>query len=73
MLIPGWKYNLNVVKNIKGTEDFLDLPDSAKNCQLESYEKCTTRSIVDRIFDNCKCLPLKMKTPENEKASTKNS
>ena len=72
VLSPGWKYNLNVVKNIKGTENFMDLADSVKDCQKEPYDNCTTKNFVDRVIQSCKCLPLKMKTPENEKASTKN-
>ena len=67
MLTPGWNYNLNVVKNIRGTEGFLALPDSVKDCQLEPYDNCTTRSYVDRVIQNCNCLPLKMRINENEK------
>ena len=67
MLTPGWKYNLNVVKNIKGTKDFLDLADSVKDCQLEPYDNCTTRNYVDRVMQSCNCMPLKMRTGENEK------
>ena len=67
MLTPGWEYNLNVVKNIKGTEDFFALPDSVKDCQFEPYDNCTTRSFVERVIQSCKCLPLKMRTKENEK------
>ena len=60
MLSPGWKYNLNVIKHINGTEDFLAQSDSEKNCQLESQDNCTTRSYVDRVTDKCGCLPLSM-------------
>ena len=62
MLTPGWKYNLNVVKNIKGTKSFLDLSDSVKDCQTEPYNNCTTRSYVERVTQECGCLPLSMKT-----------
>ena len=59
-LSPGWEYNLNAIKNIVGTEDFLNLPDSSKNCQTETYDNCTTRSYVDRVIRKCGCLPLSM-------------
>ena len=67
LLTPGWKYNLNVVKSIKGTENFFALADSVKDCQLEPYDNCTTRSYVERVIQSCNCLPLKMRTKENEK------
>ena len=69
MLTPGWKYNLNVVKNIKGTEDFFSLPDSVKDCQLEPYDNCTTRSYIGRVVQSCNCLPLKMWIKDYEKVT----
>ena len=41
-LDPGWTYNLNSIKMIKGTQDFLNLADATKNCQIEHYDNCTT-------------------------------
>ena len=67
MLTPGWEYNLNVVKNIKGTADFLNLDDSVKDCQLEPYDNCTTRSYVERVTQKCGCLPLNMRTDNEQK------
>ena len=60
MLTPGWKYKLNALKQIKGTEGFLYLADSIKYCQLEPQDNCTTRSYVDRVTRKCGCLPLSM-------------
>ena len=71
MLTPGWKYNLNVVKKIKGTKDFLDLADSVKDCQLEPYDNCTTRSFKEKVIQSCMCLPLKMQTKEDEQVNRK--
>ena len=67
MLIPGFKYNLNVIKNIKGSDSFLNLPDSAKDCQLESQDNCTTRSYVERVSEKCGCLPLSMQISDQPK------
>ena len=67
MLAPGWKYNLNAIKHIKGTEGFLDLADSVKDCQLEPQDNCTTRSYVDRVTQKCGCLPLSMQILGQEK------
>ena len=58
MLHPGWKYNLNDIKHIVGTDNFLNLADSKKDCQLEPYDNCTTRSYVERVTKKCGCLPL---------------
>ena len=65
-LSPGWEYNLNVIKNFKGTEDFLSLSDNAKGCQLESFENCTTRTYVEKLIEICGCLPLSMKFGNND-------
>ena len=57
MLKPGWKYNLNVIKLINGTKNYLAKPD--KDCQLESRDNCTTRSYVERVSRKCGCLPIR--------------
>ena len=67
MLTPGWKYNLNAIKNIKGAEDFKDLADSVKDCQLEPSDNCTTRSYVERLSKKCGCLPMSMTIPKQQK------
>ena len=59
ILPVDWKYNLNVIKDIKATEDFLDRKD--KGCSsVESYENCTTREYLDKVLKSCGCLPLSM-------------
>ena len=63
-LSPEWEYNLNVIKHITGTDDFLNLDDSAKGCQMEPYDSCTTRSYVERVIGKCGCLPLSMRYDE---------
>ena len=58
ILTPGWKYNLNIVKDKRATKDFLERED--KGCSLESYDNCTTRIYVDKVIKKCGCLPLSM-------------
>ena len=66
-LTPGWKYNLNALKKIRVSKDFLGLSESTKNCADEPYDDCTTRSYSKRLMESCKCLPLNLRTMENTK------
>lgn len=66
----GWKYNLNVLKNMKVTEDFLKLPQSERDCQEESYDDCTTRSYAQGVIKECGCLPFSIQQFENTEALT---
>ena len=58
VLTPGWKYNLNAVKEIKVTDDFLARAD--KGCGIEPRENCTTRNYLEKVVNKCGCLPLSM-------------
>ena len=58
-LETGWEYNLNAIKDIKGTEAFLAMDDDNKGCQIEPYDNCTTRRYVERVVRKCGCLPLR--------------
>ena len=54
----GNEYNLNNVKEIKVTDEFLTLDKSIINCQnKESQQDCKTRKYLDTILQQCKCLP----------------
>ena len=56
------EYNLNVVKVIEVTEEFLNLDESVRECQnKESEEECLTKNYVDSLLDQCKCLPFKIR------------
>ena len=33
-----------------------------RDCSLEAYDNCTTRVYVDKVIQNCGCLPLNMIT-----------
>ena len=54
----GNEYNLNNVKEIYVTDDFLTLDKTIRNCQNEeSLEDCKTRKYIDILLEQCKCVP----------------
>ena len=51
-------YNLDEVKQIVVTESFLGLDENTRGCQDRySIENCTTMSYLQRVMDQCGCLP----------------
>ena len=53
----GNEYNLNNVKEIKVTDEFLTLEKTIINCQnKESQQDCKTRKYIDAMLKQCKCL-----------------
>ena len=61
----GHEYNLNNVKEIKVTEDFLTLDKPIINCQNdESLEDCKTRKYIDALNKKCKCLPFAIRNDD---------
>ena len=54
----GHEYNLNNVKEIEVTDEFLNLDKIIKQCQNdESLEDCKTRKYIDTLLNQCNCLP----------------
>ena len=54
----GKEYNLNNVKEIKTTKDFLTLDKYVIGCQnVESINECRSREYVDTLLKMCGCLP----------------
>ena len=54
----GSEFNLNNVKVIEVTDEFLTLDKSIISCQNdESLEDCQTRKYVDTLVEHCNCLP----------------
>ena len=57
----GKQYNLNNIKDIKVTEDFLGLSERIRKCQIdETYDECKTRNLIVALMQSCKCLPFSM-------------
>ena len=62
MLIGEGEYNLNVLKEIKVTESFVGLDQEVTKCQSkESFDNCTTRTYMEVMMAQCRCLPLNVR------------
>ena len=60
------EYNLNAVKQIRVTSDYLSLEKNVIKCQTEeSFENCTTQHHIDHLLDQCHCLPLSIRVSDN--------
>ena len=46
-------YHMTAVKRMKSKEDFLKMPFKDRNCNIELYEDCWTRSLLEE----CNCVP----------------
>ena len=56
-------YNLNTVKEIQISEEFLTLDKDLVECQNEeSHEDCATRKYLETIEKDCGCLPFNIRT-----------
>ena len=49
----GGIYTMTVVKKMTATEDFLKMPLEDRNCEVELYEDCRTR----KLLEACNCVP----------------
>ena len=57
----GGNYKLSAVKEIKGTDLFLNMNDDKKGCQnKETLEECTSKLAINKIIDQCGCIPYKL-------------
>jgi len=56
---PG-KYYMSNLKKMTGTDAFMALSNSEKECQLDSYNDCKTESILSELENVCKCIPLEL-------------
>ena len=53
---PG-KYYMSNLKKMTGTDAFMSLPDSDKECQLEAYKDCKMDKIFAQLENECHCVP----------------
>ena len=49
----GGIYTLTVVKKMTAKDDFLGMPFTDRQCEVEAYEECRTR----KLLEECKCVP----------------
>ena len=56
------KYNLNDLKEIKVTEDYLGLDQNVRKCQHNKpLHNCTTENYLGTVMRDCGCFPLSIK------------
>ena len=61
-LIGEGEYNLNILKEIKVTEDYLGLGKNIIKCQNEeSLYNCTTRVHIKTLQNKCGCIPVDLR------------
>ena len=49
----GGIYTMTGVKRMRATEDFIKMSLKDRNCDVEEYESCRTRKLVEK----CNCIP----------------
>ena len=49
----GGIYKMTAVKRISAKDDFLQMPFDDRICEVELYEDCRTRKLLER----CNCVP----------------
>ena len=56
------EYNLNIVKEEKGTDSFLAMSSDVTKCQeIIEHQDCTTKVYEDAMKKNCQCLPFHLR------------
>ena len=65
-LTLGKEYNLNTVKEIKVTDEFLSLDkDHRGGCQNDEIKSdCKTKSYRDALLKQCGCLPFNIRVSD---------
>ena len=61
---PG-VYSMHILKKMTGTESFQQLPDNKKHCQVHNREQCQTENFLNRLKQNCDCVPWFVATERN--------
>ena len=56
----GGRYKMTVVKRMKAKADFLGMAFKDRNCEVELFENCRTRKLLEK----CGCVPLEV--PHNQ-------
>ena len=58
---PG-AYAMHTLKKMTGKPNFYQMPDSQKECQVHSREKCQTEMFLKHVKTNCSCVPWALTT-----------
>ena len=62
MGLGGGNYAMTVVKRMTAKEDFLKMPLKERNCEVELFENCRTR----KLLEECNCVPWELTMPANQ-------
>ena len=58
-LLGDGQYNLNILTEIKATDDFIGLDKEVRKCQnRETYDDCRSKEYKKKIKQTCGCIPL---------------
>ena len=55
---PG-DFALSSIKQMTGTQNFLDLSEDKRGCALQTYEECKTKGLL-REITRCDCFPFNL-------------
>ena len=50
-------YAMRNLKRMTATDNFVQLPDLQKRCQVHNIVECQTKQFLDRVKGNCNCIP----------------
>ena len=54
-------YKMFAVQQIKVKQNFKNLRQDQRNCQLlETFEDCMNKHLIEIIKENCNCLPFEL-------------
>ena len=68
-LSVGKEYNLNNIKVIEFTKDFLTLDQTITDCQnIVQSDDCKTNQFIDALLEHCGCLPFSIKQEDQVKS-----
>ena len=55
-------YGISDVKEVKVSKQYLSLDSDIRKCQnVENFESCTTRHLLDDVQKQCNCIPYPLK------------
>ena len=64
-LVGDYMFNLNVLKEVNVTEDFLELNEEHRGCSKTEKMDCITEGFKENILEECGCLPFKLRPSQS--------
>ena len=63
-------YAMSALKKMTGTDNFLGLTVGQKKCQIETYEDCWTKTYIESVQSQCRCVPWALSSALSLKKTT---